>query len=283
MSVVDNESAKLEPLSRDDVLRGIILLVSVFLIFFGFSSDEKVTGIFSLLISALFLFLLFVRGPISVEPNYLFERYADNFGFYLDKAEKYLCKSFEAKKKSEKVLVGVAFNFLLVMLFVLPIDLLFQHLTRGENSLLLYQQFLTWILYVIQSYLGIEVYIRGENSTILSYADIIDMEIVAECTGLHETVFLSLLILCFRGVKPLVRAKWAIYAVIFIFIENLIRIISGYYLINMYDFSTWDKFHYFWWHTGQYALIMGMFVLWVMTVAGRPENKSIKKDFSVNQ
>ena len=105
------------------------------------------------------------------------------------------------------------------------------------------------------------------------------MEIVAECTGLHETVFLGLLILCFRGVKPMIRAKWAIYAVIFIFVENLIRIISGYYLINMYDFSTWDKFHYFWWHTGQYALIMGVFVLWVMMVAGKPENKSVKKNF----
>ena len=283
MSVVDNEIVKLEPLSRDDILRGVILLVSIFLVFFGFSSDDKTTGVLSLLISALFLLLLFVRGPISVEPNYLFERYADNLGFYLDNAEKYLCESFDAKKKSEKVLVGVAFNFLLVMLFVLPIDLLFQHLTRGENSLLLYQQFLTWVLYVIQSSLGIEVYIRGENSTILAYADIIDMEIVAECSGLHETVFLSLLVLCFRGVKPMVRAKWAIYAAIFIFVENLIRILSGYYLINIYDFSTWDKFHYFWWHTGQYALIMGMFVLWVMTVAGRPENKSIKKDFSVNQ
>ena len=103
MSVVDNESAKLEPLSRDDVLRGIILSVSVFLIFFGFSSDEKVTGIFSLLISALFLFLLFVRGPISVEPNYLFERYADNFGFYLDKAEKYLYASTSEDLEKIKV------------------------------------------------------------------------------------------------------------------------------------------------------------------------------------
>ena len=279
MYVGNNEEVKLEPLSRDDILRGFIFITSIFLIFFSLSSDDKTTGIFALLISILFLTLLFLKGPISVEPNYLFERYADNFGFYLDNAEDYLCKSFDAKKKSEKVLVGVAFNFLLVMLFVLPIDLLFQHLTRGENSLLLYQQFLTWVIYIIESAFGIEVYIRGENATILSYTEIIDMEIVAECTGLHETVFLSLLILCFRGVKPIVRAKWAIYAIIFIFVENLIRIISGYYLIILYDFSTWDKFHYFWWHTGQYALIMGMFVFWVMTVAGRPENKSIKKNF----
>ena len=279
MSVEISEKEKLEPLSRDDILRGFIFIISIFLIFFSFSSDDRATGVFSLLISIFFLVLLFVKGPISVEPNYLFERYGDNIGFYLDNAESYLCKSFNAEKKSEKVLVGIAFNFLLVMLFVLPIDLLFQHLTRGENSLLLYQQFLTWVIYVIESAFGIEVYIRGENSTILSYADIIDMEIVAECTGLHETVFLSLLVLCFRGVKPMVRAKWALYAVIFIFVENLIRIISGYYLINMYDFSTWDKFHYFWWHTGQYALIMGMFVFWVMTIAGKPENKSIKKNF----
>ncbi len=275
----NSEKVRLEPLSRDDFLRGFIFLTSIFLIFVSFSSNDKTAGIFALLISLTFLTLLFFKGPISVEPNYFFERYADNLGFYLDNAEAYLCKLFEAKKKSEKVLVGVAFNFLLVMLFVLPIDLLFQHLTRDENSLLLYQQFLTWVIYVIESAFGIEVYIRGENSTILAYSEIIDMEIVAECTGLHETVFLSLLILCFRGVKPIIRVKWAIYAIIFIFVENLIRIISGYYLINLYDFSTWDRFHYFWWHTGQYALIMGMFVLWVMTIAGKPENKSTKKFF----
>ena len=73
--------------------------------------------------------------------------------------------------------------------------------------------------------------------------------------------------------------RYAMYfAVIFIFIENLIRIISGYPLIHLYGFSTWDKFHYFWWHTGQYALIMSLFVLWVMIVAGNPRNKSLKKN-----
>ena len=125
MNVKISEKEKLEPLSRDDILRGFILTISIFLIFFSFSSDDRATGIFALLISILFLVLLFFKGPISVEPNYLFERYGDNFGFYLDNAESYLCKSFNAEKKSEKVLVGVAFNFLLVMLFVLPFDLLF--------------------------------------------------------------------------------------------------------------------------------------------------------------
>ena len=266
------------PLNRQDIARGIIFLMSFYLIFLSFSSDNFSFGMACLLFSLFFVSILFWIGPLSVEPSYLFERYADNLGFYLNNLENRICNSLQAEKKSDKVLVGVAFNFFLVMAFVLPIDLLFQYLTRDENSLLFYQQFLTWVIYVIESAFGISVYIRGENATILSYEDMIDMEIVSECTGLHETIFLSLLILCFRGVKPMVRVKWAIYAVIFIFIENLIRIISGYPLIHIYGFSTWDKFHYFWWHTGQYALIMSMFVLWVMIVAGNPKNKSIKKE-----
>tara|TARA_B100000929_G_scaffold951_1_gene803 strand:- start:13 stop:855 length:843 start_codon:yes stop_codon:yes gene_type:complete len=271
---------ELDHLSKDEILRGIMFVFSILLVFVSFSSTETTFGFFALLISVFFLSILFWKGPIAVEPKYLFDRYADNLGYYLDKGEVYLCKSFNATKKAEKVLVGVAYNFLLVMAFVLPIDLLFQYLTRAENSLLLYQKFLTWVVYVVESAFGIGVYIRGEHGTVLSYDDMIDMEIVAECTGLHETVFLSLLIICFRGVKPIVRAKWAIYAIIFIFIENLIRIISGYPLIHIFGFSTWDKFHYFWWHTGQYALIMAIFVLWVMVVAGKPHNKSLGKNYT---
>ncbi|HIA97921.1 MAG TPA: hypothetical protein EYO15_01915 [Marine Group III euryarchaeote] len=271
---------ELDHLSKDEILRGIIFVFSILLVFVSFSSTETTFGLFALLISVFFLSILFWKGPIAVEPKYLFDRYADNLGYYLDKGEVYLCKSFNATKKVEKVLVGVAYNFLLVMAFVLPIDLLFQYLTRAENSLLLYQKFLTWVIYVVESAFGIGVYIRGEHGTVLSYDDMIDMEIVTECTGLHETVFLSLLIICFRGVKPIVRAKWAIYAIIFIFIENLIRIISGYPLIHIFGFSTWDKFHYFWWHTGQYALIMALFVLWVMVVAGKPDNKSVGRNYT---
>jgi len=279
--VSDSEGVvELDHLSKDEILRGIIFVFSILLVFVSFSSTETTFGLFALLISVFFLSILFWKGPIALEPKYLFDRYADNLGYYLDKGEVYLCKSFNATKKAEKVLVGVAYNFFLVMAFVLPIDLLFQYLTRAENSLLLYQKFLTWVIYVVESAFGIGVYIRGEHGTVLSYDDMIDMEIVTECTGLHETVFLSLLIICFRGVKPIVRAKWATYAIIFIFIENLIRIISGYPLIHIFGFSTWDKFHYFWWHTGQYALIMAIFVLWVMVVAGKPDNKSIGRNYT---
>ena len=63
MHVDNSEKVKLEPLSRDDILRGFILLTSVLLVFFSLSSDDKITGIFALLISILFLTLLFVKGP----------------------------------------------------------------------------------------------------------------------------------------------------------------------------------------------------------------------------
>ena len=273
------ETTKLPPLTKDEILRGVIFLGSIFLVFLSFSSSNLVYGLSCLFVSLLFLTILFWKGPIAIDFAYLVSRFSDNLAFYLDKGERYLCKSFNAEKKSEKVLVGVAYNFSLVMFFVVPIDLLFQELTKGENSLLLYQQFLTWVIYVIESAFGIEVFIQGEYSTRLVYADMIDLEIVSECTGLHETVFLSMLILCFRGVKPMVRLKWAGYAIIFIFIENLIRILSSYPIVHTWEVSTWEKYHYFWWHTGQYALIMSMFVLWIMIVAGKPVNKSPKSNF----
>ena len=274
-----SDVVKLPPLERDEILRGLIFLGSLLLIFVSFSSSNLLYGLSCLFISLFFISLLFWKGPISTDLSYLISRYSDNLAFYLNKGEVYLCESFNAKKKSEKVLVGIAYNFSLVMFFVVPIDLLFQELTKGENSLLLYQQFLTWIIYVIESSLGIEVFIRGEYSTTLVYRDMIDLEIVSECTGLHETVFLSLLILCFRGVKPMIRLKWAAYSVIFIFIENLVRILSSYPIVHTWEVSTWEKFHYFWWHTGQYALIMSLFVLWIMIVAGHPPNKSPRTEF----
>ena len=206
-------------------------------------------------------------------------KYLIDIGFYLDRGEARLCKILNATKKSDVVLVGVAYNFMVVMAVVLPIDMLFQYLTRGANSLLLYQKAITQIVYHLELLLGTDIYVRGEHSTILAYRNSIDMEIVAECTGLHETIFLALLILCFRGVKPSVRIKWAFYGALFFFTENIIRILSGYHLIMRYGFTTWDKFHFFWWHTGQYALIMSVFLLWIMIIASKPDNKSPKKSY----
>jgi len=281
MIIVSEKNSALifSPLGRNDKLRGLMLLLSLILFFVSISSADNFFGLFSFLTALFFLSITFWKGPIAVNPKYLLDKYSDYIGFYLDRGEARLCKILNATKKSDVVLVGVAYNFMVVMAVVLPIDMLFQYLTRGANSLLLYQKAITQIVYHLELLLGTDIYVRGEHSTILAYRNSIDMEIVAECTGLHETIFLALLILCFRGVKPSVRIKWAFYAALFFFTENIIRILSGYHLIMRYGFTTWDKFHFFWWHTGQYALIMSVFLLWIMIIASKPDNKSPKKSY----
>ena len=204
-----------------------------------------------------------------------FERLSIQTGSYLDKTEEKLFKLTNATKASEKTAISTAFNFFIVMAVVLPIDILFQHLTRADNSLLFFQKIVAKFVYYTETIMGIDVSLTGVNKTELSYAEIpINLEIVSQCTGLHETLFLGLLVICFRGVNPYVRLKWAGIFAVLIFIENAIRIISFYPVTQAYDFQTWDKLHYFWWHTGQYALLMTAFILWVSIVASNPANRT---------
>tara|TARA_Y100000588_G_scaffold384899_1_gene477133 strand:- start:1456 stop:2100 length:645 start_codon:yes stop_codon:yes gene_type:complete len=204
-----------------------------------------------------------------------FERLSIQIGSYLDNTEKKLFKLTNATKPSEKTAISTAFNFFIVMVVVLPIDLLFQHLTRADNSLLFFQKIVARFVYHTEKLMGIDVSLTGVHQTELSYAEIpINLEIVSQCTGLHETLFLGLLVICFRGVNPYVRLKWAGIFAVLIFIENAIRIISFYPVTQAYDFQTWDKLHYFWWHTGQYALLMTAFILWVSIVANNPNNRT---------
>ena len=202
------------------------------------------------------------------------DRLFSTLGAWLDRGEAWLHRAFGAETRTDRLLIGMAFNFALVMAVVLPVDLLFRHFTEGENSLLPLQQFVTWTVYTIEHALGVDVAICGTNDTQLCYAEMIDLEIISSCSGLHETIFLTLLVLCFRGVRPEIRLKWAGILAAFIFFENIFRIIMAYPMNQHYGFHTWDRFHYFWWQTGQYALIMALFILWVMIVAGNPKNRS---------
>ena len=213
--------------------------------------------------------------PRPVDMKAYFERVSNLVGSYLDATEERLLKLTNATKISEKTAISTAFNFFIVMAVVLPIDLLFQHLTRADNSLLFFQKIVAKFVYHTMTILSIDVSLTGVNKTELSFAEIpINLEIVSQCTGLHETLFLGLLVLCFRGVNPYIRLKWAGIFAVLIFIENAIRIISFYPVTQAYDFHTWDKMHYFWWHTGQYALLMTAFILWVSIVASKPANRT---------
>ena len=263
----------MQPLNRREQMQAILAAIGLLLVGFALFYGGSAAAV-ALIAAAGAFWLAFGNPRTATTPQALLERVSGVAAHKLDRAESWLCAQVSAEKKGDRTLVGVAFNFMLVMAMVLPADLLFQHMTRGENSLLLYQKFLTWFVWAVESAFGIAVTIGGSNGTLLRYEEMIDLEIVSACTGLHETLFLGLLILCFRGVKPLVRVHWAAYAAIFIFFENALRIITAYPLIMQYGFTTWDKVHYFWWQTGQYALIMALFVLWVLTIGGRSENRS---------
>jgi len=99
-----------------------------------------------------------------------------------------------------------------------------------------------------------------------------NLEIDSVCTGFHETVFLGVLILGFRGVPLRLRAKWAVIFSLVIFVENLFRIFALYPMALYWgrDFEEW--FHYYWWHYGQYAFIMTLFGLWFVFVARKYVN-----------
>lgn len=263
----------MQPLNRREQLQALLAATMLALLGFALYHGGS-AALVSLAGAAGAGWLAFGNPRTATTPQALLERISGVAGHELDRAEEWLCAQIGAEKKGDRTIVGVAFNFALVMAVVLPADLLFQHMTSAENSLLLYQRFLTWFVWAVESAFGVAVSIGGSNGTLLLYDDMIDLEIVSACTGLHETLFLGLLILCFRGVQPMVRVRWAAYAAIFIFFENALRIITAYPLIMQYGFATWDKVHYFWWQTGQYALIMALFMLWVMTIGGRPENRS---------
>lgn len=99
-----------------------------------------------------------------------------------------------------------------------------------------------------------------------------NLEIDSVCTGFHETVFLGVLILGFRGVPLRLRAKWAVIFSLVIFVENLFRIFALYPMALYWGRNFEEWFHYYWWHYGQYAFIMTLFGLWFVFVARKYVN-----------
>lgn len=184
--------------------------------------------------------------------------------------ENRLAMTLGITKPRDRFMFDTAFNFLLVMVVVLPVDLIFQYYTQESTSLMPFQEFLAWAVKGALAVFGVRtlnIYTSAEGSPTVSVPEITDWEITAQCTGLHETLFLALLVLLFRGVRPRVRIKWAGLFAIIIFFENMARILVGYPMEKAWGFDAWDRFHFYWWHYGQYLFIMTLFIIWVNTVA----------------
>ena len=187
----------------------------------------------------------------------------------LKRFEDKLAASLGITNARDRFLFDTGFNFILVVAIVLPVDLLFQYATQDTNSLSYYQTFMTHLLIWILSLAGVNAHYSTHTGTPVVSVEGLSAgwEIASACTGLHETLFIGLLVLLFRGVRPRVRVKWAVIFALIIFVETLLRILAGYPMERNLGFATWDRFHFYWWHYGQYAFIMLLFIIWVNTVA----------------
>ena len=203
---------------------------------------------------------------------------------YFDRAWKWFVTTFELDTMTEKdkfvIYMCLYFLGLIVMVFLADLAAVWLYDDHGQWFYPLRRLETIIIGEFQQNILGIEV---SYKDTVLFYNEDqefwghtltprekvggVALEISATCSGFHETVFLTVLILGFYGVDWRTKFKWAgIFAVV-IFVENLIRItiLFPYYLV--YGRDEGELLHYNWWHSYQYVFIMSLFMLWFYFVA----------------
>lgn len=183
----------------------------------------------------------------------------------------------------DRFIMSFAIYFTVLMMVVFIADLLAQMVYEDSDSLYPLQVGEAEIIARVQRdifqidvtrvnttlYYNVDEPWRGRSLSKEEKVGGFNLEIDSVCTGFHETVFLSVLIIGFRGVPLKLRVKWAAIFSLIIFVENLFRIFALYPMALYWgrDFEEW--FHYYWWHYGQYAFIMTLFGLWFIFVARR--------------
>ena len=212
---------------------------------------------------------------------------------YFEKAWRWVVKTFELEKMTERdsFIIHFSLYFLALIVMVFVADLAAISIYEESNSLEPLQRLETRLVAEFQKQvMGIDVRyngtvllydveqeFRGHTLTEREKVGGVSFKVSATCSGFHETVFLSVLILGFYGVPMKKKLKWTgIFAVV-IFVENLFRmiIIFPYYLI--YGKDEGELLHYNWWHHYQYVFIMTLFMLWFYFVAWKDIDKQLDK------
>ncbi|MDI6855765.1 MAG: exosortase/archaeosortase family protein [Candidatus Thermoplasmatota archaeon] len=146
-----------------------------------------------------------------------------------------------------------------------------------SNSLYPIQVLEVRIVHFVHRALGYPIEIKNELD--ISYCSHqfrngeLSMSIQAPCAGIHEIVFISALITGFRGVPRKLKLKWIATLGAVLFIENLIRILVLYPIaLRVGEDAMWYS-HYIYWKYGHLAIILTLFVLWVLFVAKRQGEK----------
>ena len=193
-----------------------------------------------------------------------------------------LCKRLERAEDSSFIF-SLGFNFIFLMIVLVCVEIIYLYLfNRSKDSLEPIQVFETWLVYQIQVGFGIPVSIRNDAESgipkILSYegVDMPDLSIDTACVGMHEIVFLSVLILAFRGVRLKTKMKWLSIFGVFIFFENIARIAVAYPMVATFGWDNWNRFHFYFWQYGQLIIVMLLFLLWFIFVAQKEVAENFK-------
>ncbi len=212
---------------------------------------------------------------------------------HYETARKWFVATFEldTMKESDRFWIRFALYFLALMVTVFLADLAAISIYEESDSLHPLQTVETYFVAEFQEHvLGIKLTrddnvihynvdqeFRGHTLEDHEKRGGVSFEVSATCSGFHETVFLSVLILGFYGVSWRKKLKWAGIMAVVIFIENLARmaILFPYYLV--YGKEEGELLHYNWWHHYQYIFIMGLFLLWFWFVARKDMEEQLDK------
>lgn len=177
--------------------------------------------------------------------------------------------------ESKSIYITFVINIITILVALGIFETTYVLLTPSPNSLYPIQVFEARIVYMIQKALGFPVEIK--NGIELYYYSpnfrhgCLGIGISTVCTGIHEIVFLSALIMGSRGAELKTKFKWICIFAIFLFVENLVR------LITLYPIALWvgeDNMwvsHYYFWKYGHLAIILMLFGLWFIFVAWKKD------------
>lgn len=215
------------------------------------------------------------------------EKEKSEFFYKISSKFEKLKKIFKIERKEmtekEEFITSTISHFAILLFIVLVVDIAIKYyMSLSENSLYPLQVFEAKVVYYIQSLLGFPVELVDSTTLRYNNSDIVGLfpnqKIGPECTGFHEAVFIMLLVLGFKYISWKTKIIWAFILGVVMFVENIVRIVML-YPIAVWKGARWeDKFHYYFWHYGQYMIVMTLFILWFLFVARKEACKYFEQN-----
>ncbi|MEC9354160.1 MAG: hypothetical protein VX686_02755, partial [Candidatus Thermoplasmatota archaeon] len=104
----------MQPLKRREQMQALLAAIGLLLVGFALFYGGSAATV-ALISAAATFWLAFGNPSTATTPQALLERVSSVVAHELDRAESWLCAQVGAEKKGDRTIVGVAFNFMLVM------------------------------------------------------------------------------------------------------------------------------------------------------------------------